>query len=96
MGTVLPERDPYVGIIDGSLAFSSDLKERREGFLMLAENSLVTFADSLNSLECEGFVKNDEKIKAKLQALYDAFMMEYKFQVNQTDDEGRFVLVPRE
>ncbi len=96
MNTVPKKRDPNVGIIDGAMAFSDDLAERREGFLMLSEHLLVGFAESFGTLECEGFFSNEVAIKQKLQELYDEFMKEYDVYLKVTDNEGRFKLEPVE
>ena len=86
------KRDPNVGIANGNYALCDDLDGRREGVLMQAEHNLVSFADTLGTLECEGFLHKGEPIRQKMQELYDLFMEEFNRYVSPIDDEGRFVL----
>lgn len=86
------KRDPHVGILNGRYATSNDPDETRDGTLMQAEYGLVSFADTLTTLECEGFLHNEESIRQKMQELYDLFMNEYNRYVSPIDAEGRFIL----
>ncbi len=94
-GAVPSKRDPNVGILDGHFAFSDDPAEFREGMLMQAEHNLVSFADTLGSLESEAFLSNKTAIKQKMQELYDFFMEEFDTYVKPTGEQGRFVLAPK-
>lgn len=81
---------------EGGLILIGGCEQVRMGFLTMAKNALLIFADNIGSLECGGYLENQEAIKAATQKLYDELMKEFAFKVKMTDRTGRFVLIPRE
>lgn len=82
-------------IDEGELTFRDDGEGFRNGLLNMAKNALFIIADNIGTMKCEGFLVNEETIKAATQKLYEELLKEFGYKVEKTGDDGRFDLVLR-
>lgn len=88
-------------IDEGELLFDDAGDGFRTGILNMALHSVFSIGDSINAMECHGFMVDEKALKSALQQMYDALMRETTFKFNIADEEaykdkGKFDLIPRQ
>ena len=68
----------------------------RRSLWAVAQNMLFGLADTIGSMQCEGFLHDEKAIREAIQQLYDRLQEEAKYEVHPVVESGRFDLVERD